>query len=59
MTVVVSHLDNERQRRRDSFGLGYIPPAQPVVDPSVQLHTSVESPTRTCASSDDCRVGVV
>ena len=47
MTVVVSHLDNERQRRRDSFRLGYIPPAELVVDPSVEFHTDGRARSRS------------
>ena len=42
MTLVKPTLDNEQQRRRESFRLGYIPPAELVVDPSVRFHTSAD-----------------
>lgn len=35
-------LANERQRRRESFLYGYIPPRDPVVDPSVAFHRETE-----------------
>jgi N-methylhydantoinase B len=35
-------LDNERQRRRESFLHGYIPPREPVVDPGLEFHREVE-----------------
>ncbi len=43
MTEQAPSLDNELGRRRESFRLGYIPPAQLVVDPSVRFHTETES----------------
>ena len=35
-------LANERERRRESFLHGYIPPRDPVVDPSVVFHREEE-----------------
>jgi N-methylhydantoinase B len=42
MTELRPALGNELSRRRESFRLGYIPPAQLVVDPSVEFHTDAE-----------------
>ncbi|HEY2302215.1 MAG TPA: hydantoinase B/oxoprolinase family protein, partial [Acidimicrobiales bacterium] len=42
MTRARPGLDNERQRRRESFRLGYIPPAELVVDPSVVFHVEAD-----------------
>ena len=38
----VATLQNERQRRADSFVNGYVPPAELVVDPSLKLHPEYE-----------------
>lgn len=35
----VRTLANERQRRAESFVNGYLPPAELVIDPSLELHT--------------------
>lgn len=35
-------LANERQRRADSFVNGYLPPAELVIDPSLQMHTECD-----------------
>jgi len=40
---VTATLQNERQRRADSFVNGYVPPAELVIDPSLQLHTEYSS----------------
>jgi len=40
---VTATLQNERQRRADSFINGYVPPAELVIDPSLQLHTEYSS----------------
>ncbi len=37
--TVAATLQNERQRRADSFVNGYMPPAELVIDPSLQMHT--------------------
>ena len=42
MTSARPGLDNERQRRRESFRLGYLPPAELVVDPSVVFHAEAD-----------------
>lgn len=41
-TPEVPSLANERARRRESFLHGYIPPREPVVDPSVVFHRETE-----------------
>ena len=40
---VTATLQNERQRRADSFVNGYMPPDELVIDPSLKLHTEYDS----------------
>lgn len=43
MNSTIRTLDNERQRRADSFANGYMPPKELVIDPSLQLHTDYDA----------------
>lgn len=43
MTHPPATLENERQRRADSFINGYLPPKDLVIDPSLELHTESDS----------------
>ena len=59
---VVATLDNERERRAESFADGYMPPDELVVDPSLTstprpTPTSTRSPTRSCARSSGTSTG--
>lgn len=42
-TTVERTLENERERRAESFARGYLPPAELVIDPSLKLDTEYET----------------
>jgi N-methylhydantoinase B len=43
MSTETPSLANERVRRSESFLHGYVPPENPVIDPSVEFHTEAEA----------------